>query len=100
MQRPHDSRKVLDELLVEVSKANEHTNIAEVLWLSPGLHHSNLSWVHTDLPFQDDHAKILNFGLLKIALFRVQVQITVMKALEYLVYNAMVLLEVKHRDDV
>jgi hypothetical protein len=94
-----DSCKVLDEPLVEVSKANECVNIAEVLQLSPSLCRGNLSQVHMDLPFQDDHAKILNFGLLKIALFRVQVQIIVTKVFEYLACNTTVLLKVKHEDE-
>jgi hypothetical protein len=99
MQGSRDSCKILDELPVEVGKANECANIVEVLWLSPGLHRSNLSQVHTDLPFQDDHAEILDFSLLEIALFRVQVQIVVAKALEYLAYNATVLLKVEREDE-
>jgi hypothetical protein len=71
------SEQTFDKVLIEVSKANECTNIVQILWLLPFFHCSYLGWVHDNSSFGYDQPKILNLSLLKLALLWLQVEIVI-----------------------
>jgi hypothetical protein len=69
--------KTFDKASIEVSKANECTNIAQILWLLPFFHRSYLGWIHGNLSFGYDQPEILDLSLLKFALLWPQVEIMI-----------------------
>jgi hypothetical protein len=65
--------KVLNKASVEIGKPNETSDFFEFCgWcpISDGLY---LDWVHGNFAGADDQSEIVNMGLLKLALFRLEV---------------------------
>jgi hypothetical protein len=82
MKRPAYLGEVLDKASVEIGKPDEASNFFELRgWcpISDGLY---LDQVHGNFAGADDQSKVVNVGLLELALLRLEVKIIFFETLE------------------
>ncbi|KAG6896293.1 hypothetical protein C0992_009270 [Termitomyces sp. T32_za158] len=67
--------EILDELLIEVGEPQEGLYLLLVLGLWPLDYAGHLRWVHLCHTLRDDQSKVLNAGLLELALLQFEVEL-------------------------
>jgi hypothetical protein len=90
MKRAANLREVFDETLIEVSKANKALYFFEAFGDGPINDGFNFDWVHRDFAMTDNQTKIIYLGLFKFALFRTEIKIIHLKAMEDFVNDLMI----------
>jgi hypothetical protein len=75
MKRPADLGEIFDEASVEIGKPNETPDFFEFCRWGPIADGFHFDWVHGNFAGTDDQSKVVNMGLLELALLGTEVQI-------------------------
>jgi hypothetical protein len=81
-ERLHMVREALNESMIKVHESKEGLYLFLRIWGWPLHHLRHLDWVHANLTFGYDQAKVFNGGLFKIAFVVLEEEFVFTKSLE------------------